>query len=88
MSALIPDNGSTAATLIAEVPQLIADARLRAASAVNAELSGLYWQVGQRIHREILRRKRAGYGEEIVSTLSRQLSASPVSVLARRIRLV
>ena len=88
MSALIPDNGSTAATLIAEVPQLIADTRLRAASAVNAELSGLYWQVGQRIHREILRRKRAGYGEEIVSTLSRQLSASPVSVLARRIRLV
>jgi hypothetical protein len=75
MSALIPDNGSTAAALIAEVRQLIADARLRAASAVNAELSGLYWQVGQRIHSEILRRKRAGYGEEIVSTLSRQLTA-------------
>jgi hypothetical protein len=75
MSALIPDNGSTAAALIAEVRQLIADARLRAASAVNAELSGLYWQVGQRIHSEILGSQRAGYGEEIVSTLSRQLTA-------------
>jgi hypothetical protein len=32
--------------------------------------------------------RRAGYGEEIVSSLSRQLTASPVSVLARRIYLV
>ncbi len=73
MSALSP----TATALIAEVRQLIADARLRAASAVNAELSGLYWQVGQRIHREILGSRRARYGEEIVSTLSRQLNVSP-----------
>ena len=75
MSALIPDEGPTVATLVAEVRQLIADARLRAASAVNAELTGLYWQVGQRIHREILGSRRAGYGEAMVSTLSRQLSA-------------
>ena len=88
MSALIPTDDSTATALITEVRQLIADARLRAASAVNAELSGLYWQVGQRIHREILGSRRAGYGEEIVSALSRQLGASPVSALARRIRLV
>jgi predicted nuclease of restriction endonuclease-like (RecB) superfamily len=75
MSTLTPDGRPTATALIAEVRQLIADARLRAASAVNAELSGLYWQVGQRIHREILGSRRAGYGEEIVSTLSRQLTA-------------
>jgi predicted nuclease of restriction endonuclease-like (RecB) superfamily len=65
----------THATLVAEVRHLIADARLRAAAAVNAELTGLYWQVGQRIHREILGSQRAGYGDEIVSTLSRQLGA-------------
>jgi predicted nuclease of restriction endonuclease-like (RecB) superfamily len=75
MSALIPEGGPTADALVAEVRQLITDARMRAASAVNAELSGLYWQVGQRIHREILGNRRAGYGEEIVSTLSRQLTA-------------
>jgi predicted nuclease of restriction endonuclease-like (RecB) superfamily len=57
-----------------EVRQLIAEARLRTAAAVNAELTGLYWQVGQRIHREILDSQRAGYGEEIVSALARQLS--------------
>ena len=88
MSALIPEGGPSAAALIAEVRQLIADARLRAASAVNAELSGLYWQEGQRIHREILGSRRAEYGEEIVSALSRQLGASLVSALARRICLV
>lgn len=61
--------------LIADLRQLIADARQRAATAVNAELTGLYWQVGQRIHREILGSQRAGYGEEIVSALARQLTA-------------
>ena len=35
----------------------------------------LYWQVGQRIRSEILREKRAAYGERIVVSLGRQLSA-------------
>lgn len=62
------------AALIAEVRQLIAQARLRTAAAVNAELTWLYWQVGRRVHREILGSQRAGYGEEIVSALARQLT--------------
>jgi predicted nuclease of restriction endonuclease-like (RecB) superfamily len=33
----------------------------------------LYWQIGQRIRQDILQEKRAGYGEQIVVTLSRQL---------------
>ena len=70
MSDLTP----THATLVDDLRHLIADARLRAAMAVNAELTGLYWQVGQRIHREILGSQRAGYGEEIVSALARQLT--------------
>jgi len=45
------------------------------AAAINAELTGLYWQVGKRIHQEILGSQRAEYGEEIVSSLSRQLTA-------------
>lgn len=62
-------------TLIADLRQLIDGARLRAAVAVNAELTLLYWQVGRRIHGEILGSQRAEYGEEIVSALSRQLTA-------------
>ena len=34
-----------------------------------------YWQVGRRIRTDILKSRRAAYGAEIVSTLSRQLSA-------------
>jgi hypothetical protein len=63
------------ATLVAELRQLIADARSRVATAVNADLTALYWQVGQRIHRETLGNQRAGYGEEIVSAVGRQLTA-------------
>ena len=63
------------ATLVADLRQLIADARSRTVSAVNAELTGLYWQLGQRIHQEVLGSQRADYGEEIVSTLSRQLAS-------------
>jgi predicted nuclease of restriction endonuclease-like (RecB) superfamily len=33
----------------------------------------LYWRIGQRIHTQVLRRQRAGYGEEILSTLAAQL---------------
>ena len=61
--------------LVAELRQLIDAARQRAATAVNAELTLLYWRIGERIHREILGSQRAGYGEEIVATLGRQLSA-------------
>ncbi|HRC70860.1 MAG TPA: PDDEXK nuclease domain-containing protein, partial [Candidatus Competibacter denitrificans] len=61
--------------LVAELRQLIDAARQRAATAVNAELTQLYWRIGERIHREILGSQRAGYGEEIVATLGRQLSA-------------
>ena len=65
----------SAAGLVAELRQLIDGARQRAATAVNAELSLLYWQVGRRIHRELLGSERAGYGEQVVDTLGRQLTS-------------
>lgn len=61
--------------LLPELRQLIDIARERAAISVNAELTLLYWQLGNRIHREILRQERAGYGEQIVSSLGRQLTS-------------
>jgi len=63
------------AQLIADLRRLIEGARQRAAATLNAALTRLYWQVGQRIHREILGGERASYGEQIVSALGRQLSA-------------
>jgi hypothetical protein len=36
----------------------------------------LYWQIGQRIRQDILKEKRAEYGEQILSALRRELSWS------------
>jgi predicted nuclease of restriction endonuclease-like (RecB) superfamily len=60
-------------TLHADLRHLILAARERVAQAVNAGLTLLYWQVGDRIRREVLQEKRAAYGEEILPTLSAKL---------------
>lgn len=61
-------------SLLKDIRQLIEETRSAVAATVNAGLTMLYWQIGKRINDEILNGKRAGYGEEIVSTLSRQLT--------------
>ncbi len=55
---------------------LIVAARQRVATTANQELALLYWRVGQRIQTEALGEARAGYGKEIVATLSPQLGRS------------
>ena len=45
------------------------------AQAANAALTRLYWHVGQRIRKEVLKNERAEYGEQILPTLSTQLVA-------------
>ena len=61
--------------LLGEVRALIEAAREQTARAVNSALVGLYWNIGTRIRQDILQEKRAGYGEQIVDSLSTQLSA-------------
>ena len=61
--------------LLADVRELILAARQQVARAVDSGLVTLYWHVGHRVHQDILKEKRAGYGEKIVATLSRQLEA-------------
>jgi hypothetical protein len=52
---------------------LIETARHNVAVTVNASLTILYWQIGNRIRQDILKEKRARYGEEILPTLSAKL---------------
>ena len=59
--------------LIGDIRSLIETARHNVAVTVNAGLTILYWQVGSRIRQDILKEKRADYGEKIISTLSIQL---------------
>jgi hypothetical protein len=61
------------AALLTELRGLIDGARQHVAQTANATLTMLYWHVGQRIRREVLRGGRAGYGEEILATLSQEL---------------
>lgn len=59
--------------LLKDLRGMIENTRQSISSTVNASLTLLYWHVGNRIHKEILQQSRAGYGKEIVVTLSRQL---------------
>ncbi|MBU6489628.1 MAG: DUF1016 domain-containing protein, partial [Burkholderiales bacterium] len=69
MTDLVP------ATLLTDVRRMIDTARRRAAAAVNAEITLLYWQVGRRIQNDVLRGERAGYGQRILPALARHLTA-------------
>ncbi|MCK9187942.1 DUF1016 N-terminal domain-containing protein [Acidithiobacillus sp.] len=72
----IPTTPAAPQVLVSDVRQLIESSRAQLASAVNNALTLLYWQIGQRIRNEMLQGQRAEYGEQIVSTLSRQLAWS------------
>lgn len=63
-----------APSLVADIRQLIDSARQRAAAAVNAELTLLYWRVGQRIRQDVLGEERADYGAAVVARLAQQLT--------------
>lgn len=58
-----------------DLRSLIYEARSRVAQTVNAGLVLLYWEIGRRIRTEILKATRGSYGDEILSTLSKELSA-------------
>lgn len=59
--------------LFSELSKLIEQSRRQVIKAANSTLITLYWQVGKRINDHVLQKKRAGYGKEIVSTVSTQL---------------
>jgi len=65
----------TGGPLLSDVRGLILQAREHVARAVDARLCTLHWHIGHRIRRDILKERRAGYGERIVSSLATQLEA-------------
>jgi predicted nuclease of restriction endonuclease-like (RecB) superfamily len=61
--------------LHAELRTLIASSRQRLAGAVNAELTRLYWSVGQRLRSEVLGgADRAKYGDQLINRVGDQLA--------------
>lgn len=68
VSTMLPDG------LLADLQGMIDHARSSIASTVNARMTMLYWNLGNRIRKEILQDKRAEYGRTIVATVARQLT--------------
>lgn len=71
----LKENTGTPDDLLQELRLLIGEAGRAAAVAVHTGLTLLYWRMGNRIRREVLDSGRAGYGEQIVATLSQELMA-------------
>jgi predicted nuclease of restriction endonuclease-like (RecB) superfamily len=70
MSQLTPSD-----VLMQDIRDLIEEARSAVAVTVNVSLTMLYWQIGRRIHSEILQgEQRTEYGKTILATLSQQLT--------------
>jgi hypothetical protein len=61
--------------LVADLRKMIDESRRAVAQTVNTALVWLYWNIGRRIREGILKRKRAEYGEEILSTVSKELTS-------------
>jgi len=72
--AVKTDNKPISGNLIGDIRSLIETARHNVAVTVNAGLTILYWQIGNRICQNILKQKRGEYGKEIVATLSQELA--------------
>ena len=67
---LQPDRG----LLFQEVRELVSSVKQNATVAVSATLTQLYWQIGQRIHQEVLGGERAEYCKQIISILAKELT--------------
>ncbi len=61
-------------TILAEIRGIIVHARQRTIQAVNAELTLLYWQVGQILYQYVVRGKRAPYGKRVLDDLASRLT--------------
>ena len=60
--------------LFDKISVLIEQARRKVAITINEEMVLLYWNIGKTIKEEIMKSKRAGYGEKIVQSLTAQLT--------------
>jgi len=70
----VHDNPESTAALLGDIRSLVESTRIRVAVGVNAEMVLLYWDIGERIRKEILGDERAAYGRQVVSMVSDQLS--------------
>ena len=61
------------AELLGDLRKIIDTARSHVAATANYELTAMYWHIGDRINRDVLKNERAEYGKQIVSQVAMQL---------------
>lgn len=61
------------AELLGDLRKIIDTARSHVAATANYELTAMYWHIGDRINRDVLKNERAEYGKQIVSQVATQL---------------
>ena len=59
--------------LFTDIKSLIDSAKQNVATEVNSTMSALYWEIGNRINQDLLKKERAEYGKQTVSSLAKQL---------------
>lgn len=62
--------------ILIDVKELIDAARERVAVYVNSETTLLYWSIGNYLNKELIGKRRAEYGRQILATLSQELTLS------------
>ena len=67
----VTSSGET--NLVAELRGLTVHAREQVSQTANSALTLLYWRIGERVKRDIIKEGRAAYGAQIVATVSQQL---------------
>lgn len=66
----VPSDGP----LVDRISALIDQTRAAVSAQFNSALTLMNWHIGRMIDADVLREERAGYGQEIVATLSQQLT--------------
>jgi hypothetical protein len=78
-------NGAGYSDVLADISELLEQARRAAAKAINSLLASTYWQIGRRIFElEQGGRARAEYGEGLIKRLSADLTAKHGRGFSRR----
>lgn len=61
------------ANLLEDIKALIEQTKSRVAVKINQEMTLLYWNIGKKIHENILNSERAEYGKQVIEKLSQHL---------------
>jgi len=68
------DQARVSPALLGDLQLLIESTRIRVAVGINTEMVLLYWDIGDRIRKEILGNERAAYGKKVIDGLADHLT--------------